>query len=138
MKTVCLRLTIACCTAILMFVMACSQPSANKKEVKKEKVIIKQLTFTQTEMDNSMENFDRFDGHVKKHKKQIPGAHGEVIVRFTANADGSITGIEIAKPLSKEADNEALRLVRSFSNWIPNTLDGKAIGGVYTIPITFK
>lgn len=132
-----LNVIIAFYAIILVSISACSQPQP-KKEVSKKKIIVKEVTLTQTEIDNSMENFDRFDAHIRKNLKVVSGAHGEVMVRFTTHEDSSINNIEIAKSLSKKADEEVVRVVKLFPKWTPNTLDGKPIGGIYTLPVTFK
>lgn len=96
------------------------------------------ITETVTDEDNTPEEMEKFDQYVKKHIKAIPGVHGSVTVRFTNEADGSITHIEVVKSLSKAADKEALRLVRSYPKWQPTRSNGKPESSVLTLPIEFK
>jgi protein TonB len=51
--------------------------------------------------------------------------------------DGSISTIEIKKSLSKECDEEAIRIVKSMPKWIPGKHQGKIVSAWYTIAVDF-
>lgn len=65
------------------------------------------------------------------------GISGEAQVKFTVNADSTISNVELFKSSGYEAmDNEAIRIVKSFPNWIPAKQDCECIpmSSVVTIP----
>lgn len=63
---------------------------------------------------------------------------GRVIVRFLINEDGSISEVKIAKSLSPEFDEEAIRVVKAMPKWIPGMQMGERVKVSYTLPISFK
>lgn len=65
------------------------------------------------------------------------GDQGKVYVKFVVERDGSISGIEIIKSVSKELDREAKRVVRSMPRWTPGEKNGEAVRSVCRIPINF-
>ena len=66
------------------------------------------------------------------------GTEGRVILTFTVERDGSLTGIEVAKSVSPSLDKEAVRIVKSMPRWIPGRQDGRKVRVKYTLPIYFK
>jgi TonB family protein len=102
-----------------------------------EKTITKDVTFTRTEEDYSSLEIERFDAYVKKHKIAVPGANGDVVISFATEKDGRITNIKVVKGLNKAADAEAVRLIKSYGNWHPNTMEGKPEKSTLTLPISF-
>lgn len=48
---------------------------------------------------------------------------GTVWVEFVVDVDGSVTGARIAKGVSKDLDNEALRSIRLMPRWKPGLID---------------
>jgi TonB family protein len=125
---------------IVLFILPVCLTMAQTKTVKKDtgRVIVTDKVFVQTQIDNSMENFDMFDAYLKKQIKHIPNTHGIVMVFFKTETDGSITNIKIDKSLNKAADAEAIRLMKGCPKWKPDAIDGKPISANTTIPITFK
>lgn len=65
------------------------------------------------------------------------GDQGKVYVKFVVERDGSISGIEIIKSVSKELDREAKRVVRSMPRWSPGEKNGEPVRSVCRIPINF-
>ena len=63
---------------------------------------------------------------------------GEVIVAFIVERDGVISGVSIVKSLTKEFDEEAIRLVRYMPYWIPGKKNGVPVRYRMTMPINFK
>jgi TonB family protein len=68
----------------------------------------------------------------------IEGVSGTAYATFIVEKDGRITDIKIAKPIGYGCDEEAERLVRSMSGWIPGELNGEKVRVKYNIPIYFK
>jgi TonB family protein len=63
---------------------------------------------------------------------------GEVVVEFTVERNGTLTGINIVKGLSTELDQEALRVTRNMPSWKPGTKNGIPVRVTMTMPINFK
>lgn len=63
---------------------------------------------------------------------------GRVIVKFVVNKDGSISDATVVKGVSKELDEEAIRVVTLMPKWTPGKAGGKAVSSYFTVPINFK
>ena len=63
---------------------------------------------------------------------------GKVIAHFYVEKDGSITGLKIAQSLSRECDQEALRVLGMMPKWQPGVQNGKPCRTKVSIPIVFK
>jgi protein TonB len=63
---------------------------------------------------------------------------GRVIVKFIVNEDGNITDTRVEKGVSKELDEEAIRVVKNMPQWKPGIQNGKPVKVYYTLPIVFK
>jgi protein TonB len=66
------------------------------------------------------------------------GVEGTVFVGFVVSKEGSINEIAIVKGLSKECDEEAMRVVKLMPNWIAGKQNGKAVAVRFVLPIRFK
>lgn len=66
------------------------------------------------------------------------GLSGRVVVRFTVEADGSLSNFEVIRSLSPEADAEALRVLKSMPQWEPAISNGKTVASTYVIPVSYK
>ena len=66
------------------------------------------------------------------------GDQGRVYLTFIVEADGSLTGITIAKNLTKELDREAKRVARKMPKWIPGEVAGKRVRTRCSLPIVFR
>ena len=63
---------------------------------------------------------------------------GEVVVEFTVERGGAISGVNVVKGLSTELDQEALRVVRAMGRWKPGTKNGVPVRVTMKLPINFK
>lgn len=63
---------------------------------------------------------------------------GEVVVEFYVERSGVISGVSVVKSLSKEFDDEAIRLTRYMPRWVPGTKNGTPVRYKMTMPINFK
>lgn len=71
-------------------------------------------------------------------KAKADRVEGRVYVRFVIEADGSVTNVELLRKVSKECDEEALRVVQNMPRWQPATKDGKPVRTQYVMPIYFQ
>ena len=63
---------------------------------------------------------------------------GRVVVSFTVEKDGSISGAKVVKSVSQGADKEALRMVNNMPKWIPGKQLGVPVSTKYTLPVIFR
>jgi TonB family protein len=66
------------------------------------------------------------------------GIQGRVILQFTVGTDGSLAGIKVIRGLSKETNEEALRVVKNMPKWTPGTQKGKPVHVYFTLPVLFS
>ncbi len=69
---------------------------------------------------------------------QMKKTNLRVLVAFIVTKEGNVIRPNILKSVSKEMDEEALRVVASFPKWKPGIQDGKAVNTRINLPIDFK
>jgi protein TonB len=69
------------------------------------------------------------------HRK---GIEGRVVLQFLINTDGSITDIEIKKPVYPSLDKEAKRVISMMPPWKPGMQNDKPVPVKFTMPIIFR
>lgn len=65
------------------------------------------------------------------------GIQGKVYLSFNVQKDGTLTDVQIMEGLSKETDQEALRVVKSSPRWNPGLNNGKPVKTKYQMAINF-
>lgn len=65
------------------------------------------------------------------------GIEGKVIVQFIVDTFGRVKNIKINKGIYLALNNEALRLTKLLSNWMPATRNGKKIDWPVHLPFVF-
>ena len=65
------------------------------------------------------------------------GIQGHVIIQFVVTDTGKIREVKIARGLSTDIDNEAIRVIKSLPDFIPGRIRGKKVNVWYTLPISF-
>jgi TonB family protein len=63
---------------------------------------------------------------------------GKVFVSFIVTKDGKVSKAAIKRGVSKELDNEALRVISAMPNWIPAEKEGKKVDAEMVLPVSFK
>ena len=63
---------------------------------------------------------------------------GRVILKFTINADGSVSDVSVLSGVDPSLDQEAVRVVSSSPKWTPGILDGRPVKVTYTFPCVFQ
>ena len=63
---------------------------------------------------------------------------GRVIATFVVETDGSISNVEVARPVFPSLDAEAVRVLSAMPNWTPGKQSGKLVRVKYTVPINFN
>ena len=69
---------------------------------------------------------------------QEAGVQGRVICSFVVDKKGNIVEPKIIRGIDPSLDAEALRVIGMMPRWTPGRQDGKAVRGLYTVPITFR
>lgn len=63
---------------------------------------------------------------------------GKVMVSFLVTKEGKVVKATIKRGVSKELDEEALRVISSMPNWTPGEKDGKKVDAEMLLPVSFK
>jgi TonB family protein len=87
--------------------------------------------------------FEALAGHLGRNLQYPPnarrqGIQGTVFVSFVVNKDGSISDISLVKGIGGGCDEEAIRVVSKFPEWIPGMQNGKKVNSRFVLPIKFK
>jgi len=105
----------------------------------------KKDTTGRAEFREPFENPQQFPGgsialvkffNTRLHK--IAGAKNKkVFISFVVEKDGTLSDFKIMRGLGKEADNEALRVIKLSPKWKPASQNGVVYKVSYTLPIVF-
>ncbi|MFA9213403.1 MAG: energy transducer TonB [Candidatus Methylacidiphilales bacterium] len=63
---------------------------------------------------------------------------GRVILSFIVEKDGSLTNFEVLKKMGWGCDEEAIRILKLTSKWMPGKMMGKVKRVKFTLPILFR
>jgi periplasmic protein TonB len=66
------------------------------------------------------------------------GVEGTVYVSFVVNKNGSISDAKIMRGISKECDDEAIRVISKMPHWIPGKQNGHLVNVRFTLPLKFR
>lgn len=66
------------------------------------------------------------------------GKEGNVTVRFTVGADGSVSNVKVVKGLEPSIDAEAVKVVSKMKGWTPAMKGGKAVPMEYEVKCNFQ
>lgn len=114
---------------LLNLVMVCSNVDAQKRD----KIEEPQYPGGRKELLKYMEEHMRYPDSMRDLDME-----GEVVVEFYVERNGVISGVSVVKSVSKEFDDEAIRLTRNMPRWIPGRKNGALVRYKMTMPINFK
>jgi protein TonB len=66
------------------------------------------------------------------------GVQGRVSCTFTVNTDGSVTDVQIVRPVDPNLDKEALRVLAKLPKFKPGEQRGKPVRVRYSVPVRFR
>ena len=66
------------------------------------------------------------------------GIQGRVACTFTVNADGSVTDVQVVRPVDPNLDKEAVRVLKTLPKFKPGEQRGKPVRVKYSVPVRFK
>lgn len=114
---------------LLNLVMVCSNVDAQKRD----KIEEPQYPGGRKELLKYMEENMRYPDSMRDLDME-----GEVVVEFYVERNGVISGVSVVKSVSKEFDDEAIRLTRNMPRWTPGRKNGALVRYKMTMPINFK
>jgi TonB family protein len=85
---------------------------------------------------NAMNNFIKSNVRYPEGAKRI-GLSGRVYIQFTVNKNGSLSDFTFIKGISKELDEEALRVMKLMPDWKPAMQNGKPVNSRFVLLIPF-
>lgn len=62
---------------------------------------------------------------------------GRVVIEFQVCTDGQLCNLKVVKSLSKETDEEAIRVIKNMKTWKPAKIKGQPVASYYSLPISF-
>ena len=65
------------------------------------------------------------------------GVEGKVYIQFVIGKDGSVTNVEVLRPVDPYLDAEALRVIKSMPKWSPGEQRGKPVKVIFQLPVNF-
>jgi Na+-translocating ferredoxin:NAD+ oxidoreductase RnfG subunit len=88
--------------------------------------------------ENGMQNFYKFftKNYVAPNKTEK--FQGEIFILFVIEKDGSLSNFNVVKNTPKEIGEEAIKVLKMSSNWIPGKLNNRIVRSSYVLPITLK
>lgn len=63
---------------------------------------------------------------------------GRVMVQFVVTKTGTIGEVKVVRSVDPDLDKEAVRVCKTFPQFRPGRMNGKAVNVWYTLPIQFK
>lgn len=63
---------------------------------------------------------------------------GKIYTSFVVDKEGNVTNIKIKKGLSREADDQAIRVLKKLEKFTPGKIKGVPVNVMYNIPITIR
>lgn len=114
---------------------------SDKKEAEKKKEEEIAL-LAKPQFPGGMGELIRFlnQNQVYPNKAKEEGRSGKSIVKFSVDENGGVSNLEleVSAPNCKECDEEALRVAKKMTKWIPGQIDGKKVPSTISIPFNFK
>jgi protein TonB len=66
------------------------------------------------------------------------GIYGRVSCQFVVNADGSVTDVEVIRPVNQYLDREAIRVLKMLPKFKPGEQRGKPVRVRFSVPVRFQ
>ena len=71
-------------------------------------------------------------------KARNRSVQGRVFVKFVVMKDGTLSDVDVVKPVHPLLDAEAIRVVQAMPRWEPARMDGTPVKMKFTQPILFN
>lgn len=63
---------------------------------------------------------------------------GTVTVDFDVNTDGTISNVQIVRPIDPDLEEEAVRVVKAMPAWQPAISNGTPVKSTFRLPVKFR
>ena len=130
---------------LLVIVFAPAGANAQNKKVKKAQTHKDTTTDDKVyEVCEQMPTYEGGDAALLKYlgenlklpeEDQERGMQGRMVVGFIVEKDGSLTNVEVLRPVDIAFDAEVLRVVKGMPKWIPGRHNGQRVRVRYLLPI---
>ncbi len=123
---------------LIVFFMAFVSVNAYSQSKEQDDAVYSVVS-EQPSFPGGMQEMMKFISENRKYPAEAKAKdiHGKVIVAFVVERDGSLSNIEILRPLGSGCDEEAIRLIKSMPKWTPGKQNGKAVRVSFKLPVTF-
>lgn len=83
---------------------------------------------------------DDFMSHISRNFQapKVVGVSGKIYVVFFVEVDGTVEDIKVLRDLGQGTGEEAIRVVKSYSGWVPGELRGRKARISYSLPISLQ
>lgn len=83
---------------------------------------------------------DNFMNHIARtfNTPKVEGLKGKIYLTFVVEKDGSITDIKVLRDIGYGTGNEAVRVLKSYGNWIPGEQRGVKVRCTFSLPISVQ
>lgn len=85
-----------------------------------------------------MEDFYSFIGRKIRIPLNLENINGTIILKFVVDKEGKIIEPKVIRSLYKSIDDESIRVLLSYGDWIPGEQRGRKVRCTYSIPITIQ
>ena len=137
-------------SALVLLVIVFAPARANAQDKKEKKAQTHKDTTTDDKVYEVCEQMPIFPGgdaammkylseNVKYPALAIKAQEqGRVVVSFTVEKDGAISGVKVARSVTPSLDAEAVRVVKAMPKWTPGKQGGQLVRVRYNVPVSFK
>ena len=89
---------------------------------------------------DGMTHFYKFVGNNFNYTKAAikNSVRGKIMLQFVVDKEGKITEVKVIKGLGYGLDEEAIRVVSSYKNWIPGMQRGRKVRCSYNLPLSLS
>ncbi len=111
--------------------------SGTSVDAKQQKHEYEKITVSAKPKDG-MDDFYKFIRKKLKIPRSEGNLQGKIYVTFTVNPDGSVVNANIIRGLKKSIDDEAIRIVQSYTDWNGGKTRGIETPMLLSLPITIS
>jgi len=130
--------------SLLIFIAAAFSISVNAQKTDAPKYIIPDTIFT-----TPVQVMPQFKGGMRRfyaRLERIPylfldrmnKRQRETLVVLLIEKDGNISDVKVVRGISKEEDEEMIRVISRLQKWKPGMQNGKPVRVQYAIPVNFR
>lgn len=120
----------------LVFLSAQARNKPVSQSAKNDEILVDPILH-EPSFPGGQKAFGRFLSRNLKWPDPDIDARGKVIISFTVEKDGRLTGFKVKKGMGEPFDEEAVRVLQKSPKWKPATKNSKPVKAEYMVPINF-